>query len=191
MLHIDGKKLQKSTHSLYSYVCGTAAVCIRYDSLSAILVFLSSIKYWDGSQFQSRYCVPLMQPSRPAFNIIKFLYCKAINLPSHIMQSKVNSEKRPRTLSQETTSNHSNVFTFKSPWSLVRNRTIPTSDRRLSAKLVPTFADRGCRVVSATDPRPLFRFSWPEPLLFHSSSSRLHFHAALITRTSGLSLGTF
>jgi hypothetical protein len=26
------------------------------------------------------------------------------------------------------------------------------SNRRLSAKLVPTFADRGCRVVSATDP---------------------------------------
>jgi hypothetical protein len=26
------------------------------------------------------------------------------------------------------------------------------NDRRLSAKLVPTFADRGCRVVSATDP---------------------------------------
>jgi hypothetical protein len=36
-------------------------------------------------------------------------------------------------------------------WPLVRKRTIP-SDRRLSAKLVPTFADRGCRVVSATDP---------------------------------------
>jgi hypothetical protein len=26
------------------------------------------------------------------------------------------------------------------------------SDRRLSAKLVPTFADRGCHVVSLTDP---------------------------------------
>jgi hypothetical protein len=26
------------------------------------------------------------------------------------------------------------------------------SNRRLSSKLVPTFADRGCRVVSATDP---------------------------------------
>jgi hypothetical protein len=26
------------------------------------------------------------------------------------------------------------------------------SDRRFSAKLVPTFADRGCRVVNATDP---------------------------------------
>jgi hypothetical protein len=30
-------------------------------------------------------------------------------------------------------------------------RDIP-SDRRLSPKLMPTFADRGCRVVSATDP---------------------------------------
>jgi hypothetical protein len=30
------------------------------------------------------------------------------------------------------------------------------SDRRLLAKLVPTFADRGCRVVSATDPTGRF-----------------------------------
>jgi hypothetical protein len=29
---------------------------------------------------------------------------------------------------------------------------IRPSDRRMSAKFVPTFADRGCRVVSATDP---------------------------------------
>jgi hypothetical protein len=34
---------------------------------------------------------------------------------------------------------------------LVRERTIP-SNRHLLVKLVPTFADRGCRVVSATDP---------------------------------------
>jgi hypothetical protein len=33
----------------------------------------------------------------------------------------------------------------------VRERTIP-SDRRLSTKLVPPFADRGCHVVSVTDP---------------------------------------
>jgi CBS-domain-containing membrane protein len=33
----------------------------------------------------------------------------------------------------------------------VRERTI-LNDRRLSAKLVPTFADRGCHVVSVTDP---------------------------------------
>jgi hypothetical protein len=32
------------------------------------------------------------------------------------------------------------------------NYTDRPSDRRLSAKLVPTLADRGCRVVSATNP---------------------------------------
>jgi hypothetical protein len=40
------------------------------------------------------------------------------------------------------------------------------SDRRLSAKLVPALADRGCRVVNATNPHG--RQSWfsrPEPLL--------------------------
>jgi hypothetical protein len=34
----------------------------------------------------------------------------------------------------------------------VREQLYWPSDRRLSAKLVPTFAVRGCRVVSATDP---------------------------------------
>jgi hypothetical protein len=37
----------------------------------------------------------------------------------------------------------------------VRERTIPTeqpSDRRFSAKWLPTFADKGCHVVSVTDP---------------------------------------
>jgi hypothetical protein len=33
----------------------------------------------------------------------------------------------------------------------VRERTIP-NDRHLSTKLVPTFTDRGCHVVSVTDP---------------------------------------
>jgi hypothetical protein len=35
---------------------------------------------------------------------------------------------------------------------LVRSELYRPSDRRLSAKLVPTFADRGCRVISSTDP---------------------------------------
>jgi hypothetical protein len=34
----------------------------------------------------------------------------------------------------------------------VRERTIPTEYRRLSEKWLPTFADRGCHVVSVTDP---------------------------------------
>jgi hypothetical protein len=38
-------------------------------------------------------------------------------------------------------------------------------------EIQPTFVDRGCRVVSATDPHgPYSRFSSPEPLLFLPSS---------------------
>jgi hypothetical protein len=44
-----------------------------------------------------------------------------------------------------------NGVTYNNLVALVRERTIP-SDRRLSAKLVPTFVDRGCHVVSVTDP---------------------------------------
>jgi hypothetical protein len=39
----------------------------------------------------------------------------------------------------------------KNSVAVVRKRTIRPSDRRLSAKLVPTFAGRGCCVVSATN----------------------------------------
>jgi hypothetical protein len=40
----------------------------------------------------------------------------------------------------------------KTPWPQFASELYRPSDRRLSAKLVPTFADRGCRVVSATYP---------------------------------------
>jgi hypothetical protein len=49
---------------------------------------------------------------------------------------EVNAEKTKYILLQKK----------KTPWSE------SASDRRLSAKLVPTFADRGCHVVSMTDP---------------------------------------
>jgi hypothetical protein len=57
----------------------------------------------------------------------------------------------------------------------------PSSNCRLSTKLVPTFADGGCHVVSVTSLRPYYRLSRPEPLLFHSSSS-----SVVLTRLSGL-----
>jgi hypothetical protein len=48
------------------------------------------------------------------------------------------------------------------------------SERRLSAKLVPTFTDRGCHVVSVTDPYGrILGFFRPEPLLFLSSTISL------------------
>jgi hypothetical protein len=46
---------------------------------------------------------------------------------------------------------HSRCLHKKNSGALVRQQTI-TTDRRLSAKLVPTLADRGCRVVSAKNP---------------------------------------
>jgi hypothetical protein len=41
----------------------------------------------------------------------------------------------------------------RTPWPWSASELYRPSDRRLSAKLVPTFAARGCRVVSATNPR--------------------------------------
>jgi hypothetical protein len=38
------------------------------------------------------------------------------------------------------------------PWPEFASELYRSSDRRLSAKLVPTFAERGCHVVSVADP---------------------------------------
>jgi hypothetical protein len=40
----------------------------------------------------------------------------------------------------------------KTPWPESASELYRPSDSRLSAKLVPTFANRGCHVVSVTDP---------------------------------------
>jgi hypothetical protein len=44
------------------------------------------------------------------------------------------------------------LFLKKTQWPEFASELYRPSDRRLSAKLVPTFADRGCHVVSVTDP---------------------------------------
>jgi hypothetical protein len=43
-------------------------------------------------------------------------------------------------------------FKKKIPWPESASELYQPSDRLLSAKLVPTFADRGCHVVNMTDP---------------------------------------
>jgi CBS-domain-containing membrane protein len=43
------------------------------------------------------------------------------------------------------------AWDHSTPWSESANELYQPSDRRLSAKL-PTFADKGCHVVSVTDP---------------------------------------
>jgi hypothetical protein len=44
------------------------------------------------------------------------------------------------------------LYPSKPPWSWSASELYRSSDRRLSAKLVPTLAGRECRVVSATVP---------------------------------------
>jgi hypothetical protein len=68
---------------------------------------------------------------------------------------------------------HSNKQSNQTPWleSEGANYTDLLSDRRLSAKLVPTLADRGCRVVSATNPPQSEYFNTqtiPKYILLHN-----------------------
>jgi hypothetical protein len=65
------------------------------------------------------------------------------------------------------------IFFFFTPWSESASELFRPSDRRLSAKWLPTFADRGCHVVSVTDP-------YGRILDFLSSSS-----SVVLTRLSG------
>jgi hypothetical protein len=44
------------------------------------------------------------------------------------------------------------ILNKKIPWSESASELYRPSDRRLSAKWLPTFADRGCHVVKVTDP---------------------------------------
>jgi hypothetical protein len=44
------------------------------------------------------------------------------------------------------------IINKQTPWSESTSELYRPIDRRLSAKWLPTFADRGCHVVSVTDP---------------------------------------
>jgi hypothetical protein len=58
---------------------------------------------------------------------------------------------------------------------LVRERTIRQSDRRLSGKLMPTFADRGVsRGQRGGSLQPKYRFSRLEPLIFFKVAPQLY-----------------
>jgi hypothetical protein len=93
---------------------------------------------------------------------------------------------------------------YKTPWSESASQLYRPSDRHLSAKLMPTFADRGCHVISVADPHgrildfldwrryfffqvtpQLYSRGWvdpvPDPLLLSKYGS-----AGNRTRTAGL-----
>jgi hypothetical protein len=52
----------------------------------------------------------------------------------------------------------------KTPWSQSASELYRPSDRRLSAKWLPTLADRGCHVVSVTDPYGYLKEKVPAPV---------------------------
>jgi hypothetical protein len=77
-----------------------------------------------------------------------------------------------------------NLFTViysYTPWPESARELYPQRDGRLSVKLVPTFADRGCHVVNMTDHYGrILRFPEKRPLRFISSSFSI-----VLTRLSG------
>jgi hypothetical protein len=69
---------------------------------------------------------------------------------------------------------NSDLIVYTTPWSESASELYQPNDRRLSAKLVPTFADRGCHVVSVTDPYGhILGFLDREPLLFFQVAPQL------------------
>jgi hypothetical protein len=94
-------------------------------------------------------------------SVLNLVLCGKRLIASHLRYgiAKVRKFWKPEALSEEG----SNLVLLIPDWlfyiksklhglSLQANYTDRLSDRRLSAKLVPTLADRGCRVVSATIP---------------------------------------
>jgi hypothetical protein len=63
---------------------------------------------------------------------------------------------------------------LKKLWSEYANKLYRLSDRRLLAKWLPTFADKGCHVVSVTSLWPYSWFSRQKPLLFYQVAPRLY-----------------
>jgi hypothetical protein len=86
------------------------------------------------------------------------------------------------TLLASHRTNATNYQTNKkqTPWSESVSELYRLSDRRLSAKLVPTFADRGCHVVSVTDHYGRILDFLTGAATFLSSSS-----SVVLTRLSG------
>jgi hypothetical protein len=74
--------------------------------------------------------------------------CAVIRIPSFLI--KVSGARKLLGGRKYT---DKNVHRKLNSVALVCERTLLPRDRRLPSNLVPTFADKGCRVISATDPQ--------------------------------------
>jgi hypothetical protein len=72
-------------------------------------------------------------------------------LPVFAEGLRIAAHTHTRTRAREQ-SFHKSPRLNQTQWPESASELYRPSDRRLSAKIVPTFADRGCHVVSMTDP---------------------------------------
>jgi hypothetical protein len=92
------------------------------------------------------------------------MLCEHIDMKKKYLKKKIKKKKKKK----------------ETPWPESASELYRPSDRRLSAKLVLTFVDRGCHVVSVTDLYGRILGSVPDPLLLRKSGS-----VGKRTRTSG------
>jgi CBS-domain-containing membrane protein len=106
----------------------------------------------------------------PYFRTVRFVVQKKMCLIAKIDVAETRLTSSPKHLFMSMSVGL--IWTKLNSVAWVRERTNRPSDRRLSVKLVLTFADRGSHMVNVTDPYGrILGFSRQEPLLFLSSSS--------------------
>jgi hypothetical protein len=89
--------------------------------------------------------VTVLNPGRDTDNQVSRGYFQSL-------QTKSDSILKQTTTTSFYIFINSKLKRKETPWLLVRKRTIPTERPPLVGEVVPTFADIGCRMVSATDP---------------------------------------
>jgi hypothetical protein len=107
-------------------------LAVEYNSYLLFINFLEPLTFLP---LKISWCIVLRSVLRRAFMLKSntFLQTKIASINTCSFREN-NKQNKLRGLSRQA------------------NYTDLPSDRRMSAKLVPTFANRGCRVVSATDP---------------------------------------
>jgi hypothetical protein len=93
-----------------------------------------------------------LQPLLPHFSSLLFCAFQAPSLRMRPVHTVSLTGSQCSLLLRGYVQVQSTGATLKAPWSESASELYRPSDRRLSAKWLPTFADKGCHVVSVTDP---------------------------------------
>jgi hypothetical protein len=113
-----------------------------------------------------------------AFQKHRTLACIGTRMTVQCVACPSASVTKGYTVYELCVNNTINKQTKQTPMSESASELYRPSDRRLSAKWLPTFVDRRCHVVSVTDLYGCILFSGQEPLLFYQV-------AAVLTRLRG------